>query len=283
MSNDLLNYAGKTCVVTGAASGMGLATARLLTALGAEVIALDVRDTPDPVAKFIRIDLADKDSIDAALAEVPQRVDRVFSCAGIAGTIYAGRTFSEMDVLTINFIGTRYLVEGLIPRLPRDGSVALIASTGGMRWQVRKNLHLDFARTGGFEAAQQWFGEHRGELEQTFTGLNFPYMMSKEALIVWMKYRAYTLSGRRIRLNSISPAATDTPMSADFSRNANGLRGSHISEVGVASTPEDQARALLFLNSDLAGYVSGQDLQVDYAFTVKGLHEMAATEVAHGA
>lgn len=61
-------------------------------------------------------------------------------------------------------------------------------------------------------------------------------------------------------------------MSDDFSLNAAGLKGSHISLVGRPATPEDQAKALLFLNSNLASYVSGQDLQVDFAFTVKGLH-----------
>ncbi|WP_307481274.1 SDR family oxidoreductase [Pseudarthrobacter sulfonivorans] len=270
--NDILNYEGKVCVVTGAASGMGKSTVALLNGLGARVYALDINEPSVAVEKYVRINLGDKASIDAALAELPEKIDRVFSCAGIAGTIYGGRTFSELDVLTINYIGTRYLVDGLIPRLPEDGSVAVIASTGGMKWQLRQDLHLEFAKTDGFEAGQQWYQDHRDELEATFNGLNFAYMMSKEALIVWMKHRAFALSGEHIRLNSISPAATDTPMAEDFSKNANGLRGSHVSNVGAASTPDDQAKALLFLNSDLASYVSGQDLQVDYAFTVKGLH-----------
>ncbi|MFB9073395.1 SDR family oxidoreductase [Citricoccus parietis] len=254
---------------------MGKATATLLTQLGARVYALDINEPDIPVEKYVKINLGSKESIEAALAELPDAIDHVFSCAGIAGAIYSGRNFSELDVLTINFIGTRHLVDALIERLPENGSAAVIASTGGMRWQLRQDLHLEFAKTEGFEAGQQWFEAHRDELESNFTGVNFAYMMSKEALIVWMKHRAYELSGKHIRLNSISPAATDTPMAEDFSKNANGLRGSHVSEVGRASTPEDQARALVFLNSGLATYVSGQDLQVDYAFTVKGLHGLA--------
>lgn len=269
---DLLEYAGKVCVVTGAASGMGRATAQLLAGQGATVFELDVREPEQPVGTYVRVNLADRISIDQALDALPQKVDAVFSCAGIAGEIYAGRTFTESDVMTINFIGGRYLIEGLIPRLPEGGAVAVIASTGGMRWQQRADSLLELAKTEGFEEAQQWFKEHRDELFAEHPGVNLPYMLSKEALIVWMKHRAYTLSARSVRLNAVSPASTATPMSDDFSLNAAGLKGSHISLVGRPATPEDQAKALLFLNSNLASYVSGQDLQVDFAFTVKGLH-----------
>ncbi|WAH96323.1 SDR family oxidoreductase [Arthrobacter sp. MMS18-M83] len=269
---DLLNYAGKVCVVTGASSGMGKATAKLLAGQGATVYALDINEPREPLGTFIKVNLGNRLSIDEALAALPAHVDAVFSCAGIAGEIYSGRNFSELDVLTINFIGGRYLIEGLIPRLPEGGSIAVIASTGGMRWQQRAEKLLPFATTAGFEEAQQWFKENRDALFEGFPGVNVPYMISKEALIVWMKHRAYQLSGRRIRLNSISPASTATPMSDDFSLNAAGLKGSHISLVGKPATPADQAKALVFLNSDLASYVSGQDLQVDYAFTVRGLH-----------
>ncbi|WP_369046573.1 SDR family oxidoreductase [Sinomonas sp. P10A9] len=269
---DLLGYAGKVCVVTGAASGMGRATAELLAGQGAAVYELDIKAPEQSLGTYVRVNLADRVSIDEALTALPEQVDAVFSCAGIAGEIYAGRTFTEMDVLTINFIGGRYLVEGLIPRLSTGGAIAVIASTGGMRWQQRASTLLDFVKTEGFEEAQQWFKENRDALFEGHPGVNLPYMVSKEALIVWMKHRAFALSEKGLRLNSISPASTATPMSDDFSLNAAGLKGSHISLVGRPATPEDQARALVFLNSDLASYVSGQDLQVDFGFTVKGLH-----------
>ncbi|MBT2535477.1 SDR family oxidoreductase [Arthrobacter sp. ISL-69] len=269
---DLLNYTGKIVVVTGAASGMGKATAELLAGQGATVYALDINEPKEPVGTFVKINLGDRISIDEALAALPAKVDAVFSCAGIAGEIYSGRNFSELDVLTINFIGGRHLIEGLIPRLPQGGAVAVIASTGGMRWQQRAEKLLPFVTTAGFEEAQQWFKENRDELFADFPGVNVPYMVSKEALIVWMKHRAYQLSSQGIRLNAVSPASTATPMSDDFTLNAAGLKGSHISLIGAQATSEDQAKALVFLNSDLASYVSGQDLQVDYAFTVKGLH-----------
>ncbi|MGW9530348.1 hypothetical protein ACWHAM_21920 [Paenibacillus terrae] len=58
---------------------------------------------------------------------------------------------------------------------------------------------------------------------------------------------------RRVRINTISPGATNTAMTEDFT-----------SVAGIA-TPEDQANALLLINSSLSSYISGQDIQVDFA------------------
>src|SRR4051812_5771983 len=114
---DLLKFKGKTCVVTGAASGIGETAAKLLIDQGGDVYALDVKEPAFPVKKYVNVNLGEKQSIDEAVKQLPFSIDKVFNCAGIAGPIYGGRTFSTLDVITINYIGPRYLIESLIPRM----------------------------------------------------------------------------------------------------------------------------------------------------------------------
>jgi NAD(P)-dependent dehydrogenase (short-subunit alcohol dehydrogenase family) len=73
---NVLGYEGRKVVITGAASGMGAAAARLLVELGAEVHALDIGEVKAPVAKAIRTDMKNKASIDAALAQCRARSTR---------------------------------------------------------------------------------------------------------------------------------------------------------------------------------------------------------------
>ena len=79
-------YSGKVCVVTGAGSGMGKATAALLVAEDAEVYALDIQPVAiEGIAKYIQVDLSEKNSIDHAFAELPAHIDCFFGVAGILG------------------------------------------------------------------------------------------------------------------------------------------------------------------------------------------------------
>nr|WP_309100165.1 SDR family oxidoreductase [Fredinandcohnia onubensis] len=266
--HDLLNYKGKTCVVTGAASGMGEATAKLLINQGADVFALDIEETPLSVKQYIKVDLSDKESIEKAVQQLPNSIDTVFHCAGVAGADKQGNIINSLKVVTINFIGARYMIESLIPRLHEGSSITAIASTGGKAWEKKVESLLPLVDTTSFEGAQEWFTKHEKELLSVheISG-HASYRFSKEALILWMKKNAYSLSEKKIRLNTVSPGSTATPMSQAFNHISNGLADKAISKVGVPATPEDQAKVLIFLGSDLASYVSGQDIQVDYAFT----------------
>ncbi|MBF4191991.1 dehydrogenase [Mycolicibacterium phlei] len=99
---DVLGYAGKSVVVTGAASGMGEATARILVDLGAKVTALDIKPTTVDVAASHHIDLRDRASIEEVAAAIEGPVDGLFSCAGLPGP-----PFSEWDTILVNFVGAR--------------------------------------------------------------------------------------------------------------------------------------------------------------------------------
>lgn len=271
---ELINYAGKKVVVTGATSGMGEKTAELLIDLGAEVYALDINEPALPVENYIQVNLADKESIDNAVKQLPEEIDGIMNCAGVAGVTNNGDLINPLNVVTINFIGPRYLIESLIPRLPEGGFISIIASTGGRAWMQKIEYLLPIVETTSFENAQKWFANHEEDVlaSHEIKG-HASYAFSKEVVILWMKKRSYSLSGKKIRINTVSPGSTATPMTQAFDIVSNGLANRAISKVGLPATPEDQAKALIFLGSDLASYISGQDLQVDYAHSPHVLYD----------
>lgn len=252
---DVLGYAGAKVIVTGAASGMGEAAARLLVELGAEVHALDVRPVKVGVAQALVTNLGEPGSIDAAVAQVPQRVDALFNCAGLPGP-----PFSNLETMLVNFVGLRHLTESVLARIPEGGAAASITSVAGMGW--RKNLEAVKAlvATDGFEAGKAWCEAHPDQANG--------YLFSKQCIIYYTKQRAAELVGRRIRINCLSPAPTATPMLPVF----HGQVGKQVIDqhfqapIGRDATPEEMAEPLVFLNSRMARFVSGQNLFVDYAY-----------------
>ncbi|WP_249872465.1 SDR family oxidoreductase [Oceanobacillus saliphilus] len=274
---DLLNYKGKKVVVTGAASGMGEATAKLLLEQGAEVYALDINEPKYTGASYIKINLGDKESIDSAVNKLPNTIDSIFSIAGVAGVI--GK-LTTLDVVTINFIGGVHLIESIIPRMPENSSIAIISSAAGMAWDKQIDNLLPFVQQPSFEDAQDWFNENGPALLAAYpkSDADPSYVFSKESVILWMKQRAFNLSEKKIRINVVSPGNTTTPMSKDFNTIANkdASATGFTSKVGRPATPKDIANSLIFINSDLASYVSGVDLQVDYAFIPSVLYSFDA-------
>ncbi|WP_372349829.1 SDR family oxidoreductase [Streptomyces sp. KL116D] len=259
-----IDYEGKTAAVTGAASGMGREVARLVRELGGTVYALDLNQSKDPVDGFIEVNLADKASIDSAVKALPDRIDSVFACAGVAG-----KNMTPLSVATINFVGHRHLVESLVPRMGEGSSIALIASMGGMGWIANIPAVMGLLQTDGFDAAIHYLEQHVDDaavLGGSTPGNNRGYTFSKEATILYAKYRSWTLAQRRIRINTISPGSTTTPMLSQFGSDPQvGARS--VSPIGNSSSPRDQAKALAYLNSDTASYISGADLCVDYGFS----------------
>ncbi|KAB2330464.1 SDR family oxidoreductase [Cytobacillus depressus] len=273
----LLNYEGQKVVVTGAASGIGEKTAQLLIDLGAEVYALDIKEPALPVKKFIQVNLAEKESIDSAILQLPEKINSIMNCAGVAGVNNKGNLLNPLTVMTVNFIGARYMIEVLIPRLQEGDSISIIASAAGRKWSQKMETLLPIVDTKSFEEAQEWFNVHKDNVLADYgIAAHAAYTFSKEAIILWMKKRSYELSEKKIRLNTVSPGSTATPMSQAFDSISKGLANRAISKIGVPATPEDQAKALIFLGSNLASYVSGQDLQVDFAHSPHVLYGFEA-------
>lgn len=273
MTLDLLGYAGKTVVITGAATGMGREATELLIALGAEVHAMDIAPVDLPVAQSLRVDLSDPVSIEEAVAKLPQQVHCLFGCAGISA-MYLGRTFSAVHVNLVNFAGARHLVHMLVPRMPKGSAIALIASMSGSAWRDKLDKIDELLATPDFASAREWLEAHVDDPEVLGGDprLNMNYRFSKEALIAYMKRQTWPLAEKHIRINTLSPGITVTPMMASF--DAIAQTGDPDLKViwpaiGRPSDAREQAEALLFLNSEMARYVSGVDLLSDYGYRVR--------------
>ncbi len=255
MIDDVLGYAGRRVVVTGAASGMGAATAQALVDLDAEVIGLDVQPIKVPTKANLEIDLTDKASIDKAVEAIGDSVDAVFSVAGLPGP-----PFTDLDTLLVNFVGSRHLIESLVPTMPRGSAIACVASIGGIGWQTELSDLLPLVETDGFEAGKAW-------LEANPEAISTNYLFSKKVLNAWVAWRAATLAKVGIRLNCTNPGPTNTGMMPAFeAQHGAVLIDSLLGPAGRRSTSEEQAWPLLFLNSPRSSYVNGEGLQTDGGF-----------------
>jgi NAD(P)-dependent dehydrogenase (short-subunit alcohol dehydrogenase family) len=252
---DALQYAGKRAIVTGCASGMGEATASILVDLGAEVIGLDVKPTAVAVDKFLTVDLRDRGSIDAAVADIEGPVHATFSVAGLPGP-----PFSDLDTMIVNFIGARHLIESLVPKMATGAAIACVASNAGLGWEQRIADWMPLISSADFDEAKTWCEENE---QLILSG----YAPSKQALNAWVAWRASSLMPEGIRLNCSNPGPTQTAMMPAFEEaNGKDLIDAFIGPSGRRSTAEEQAWPLVFLNSPRSSYVAGEAFHVDGGF-----------------
>jgi NAD(P)-dependent dehydrogenase (short-subunit alcohol dehydrogenase family) len=254
---DVLGYAGRHVVVTGAASGMGAATAAILSDLGAQVTAVDVRPTQIPVERLLKVDLRDRESIEAAAESIDGPIHGYFGCAGLPGP-----PFSPLDVLLVNFVGARHLVELVLPKIAKGGAIAVVASNAAMGWQLELEQLMGLVATEGFDAGKRWC-EANSELLSSAAA----YPFSKKAINAWVASRGATLITEDIRLNCINPGPTDTAMMPHFLKFAGeNIIDAFVGPIRRRSTPEEQAWPLVFLNSPRSSYVNGESLVTDGGF-----------------
>lgn len=252
---DFLGYKSKRVIVSGCFSGMGEATARQLLDLGAEVHGLDFKESTLDLASFTQVDLRDPESIDAAVAGVGGKVDALFNCAGLP------QTAPPMDVMKVNYAGTRHLTEQVASLMSEGGAIASISSTGGMGWNQKLPMLMDFVGIDGFDNIMKWCEENKETVGNA-------YALSKEGIIVWTMLAASRLIKRGIRINCTLPAPTQTPMMDHFeSATKAEVLDTFIQPINRRATPDEQAGPLICLNSDAAGYVNGVVLPVDGGFT----------------
>ncbi|MFT3929695.1 MAG: coniferyl-alcohol dehydrogenase [Spongiibacteraceae bacterium] len=248
---DYLSYKNKRVVVCGCYSGMGEATTKMLLELGAEVHGLDYRQTTLNVASFNPLDLRDPVSIDAAVEKIGGKVDAFFHCAGLPHTSPA------LDVMKVNYIGTRYVTERVIPLIKNGGAIAIISSRAGRGWAQRLSVLKELIAVDDYAAASRWCVEHAEEVKEG-------YVLSKEAIIVWTMMRSVDLIKRGIRINCTMPGTTETPMMNHFQVTTDSsVLKAVLEPSNRRSTPAEQAAPIVFLNSDAASYINGAVIPVD--------------------
>jgi len=251
--DDVLGYRGKSVVVTGAASGMGQATARILIDLGATVTAVDIKPATVPGARAQQIDLRDRASIEQVAASIEGPVDGLFSCAGLPGP-----PFSEMDTILVNFVGARHLAEQLVPKMSPGSAISVISSSAAIGWQDHIKTITGLLETSGFDGAVSWL--EANEKQWSWSG----YAYSKYVIDAWVGWWYPELARQGVRINCINPGPTETAMMPAFQDFAGKeIVDQSVGPVGRYSTPEEQAWPLVCLGSPRLSYVGGAVLWTD--------------------
>ena len=251
--DDVLGYEGKTVVVTGAASGMGQATAQILVDLRATVIALDIKPTTVPVARSLHIDLRDRANIEEVAASIDGPIDGLFSCAGLPGP-----PFSEWDTILVNFVGARHLAELLVPKMSNGSAISVISSSAAIGWQDHIKVISELLATDGFDDAVEWLKAN--EKKWSWSG----YAYSKYAIDAWVGWWYPDLARAGVRINCINPGPTETAMMPAFQDFAGKETiDQSVGPVGRYSTAEEQAWPLVCLGSPRFSYVGGEVLWTD--------------------
>ncbi|GJP27579.1 3-oxoacyl-ACP reductase [Mycobacterium marinum] len=227
----------KTAVVTGGASGIGLAIARRLRADGIDVATLDLK-TPDSELAF-SADVTNRSQVDAALAAIRQRLGPVtilVNAAGLDGfKRFSNITFEDWQrVIDVNLNGVFHTIQAVLPDMVAAG------------WGRIVNISSSSTHSG--------------------TPYMTHYVAAKSAVNGLTKALALEYGPSGITVNAVPPGFIDTPML----RNA--AAQGHLGDIeqNIARTPvrrigkpEDIAAACAFLVSEEAGYITGQILGVN--------------------
>ena len=247
-------FENKICVITGAGSGIGAATALAFAKEGATVIAADVNDaaakeTAEKIKKlkgkaiFIKVNISQHSEVKKMIALSVKRfgqLDCAVNCAGIAGKhTLAIHEYPEEDwinMININLIGTYYCVKEQLKQMLQNGggNIVNVASAAGL-------------------------------IAQPF---NSPYAASKFGIVGLTRTAAKEYATQNIRINAICPTTIETPMIMEgrrkLSYNHEALEAAkNYQAMKRMGQPEEVAEVILWLCSNEASFITGHAMPVD--------------------
>ncbi len=263
---DYFGYNGKTCVVTGASSGMGRAAAEMLVDLGADVYAIDWNECPvEGIREFVKINLSSKESIDEGFKQIPDHIDAFFGIAGVSGIKTDFNTTVTIDLFANTYITEEYLAK----RMGRGDAIAYITSTGGNGWEQEgnKKYYLPLIE------AEGWENKIKALEALNMNALPGPlgYMFAKCAMNYYVAWQQSRMTEQGVRVNALLPGSTNTGMKDEFQMAAGGEE-KLLASAGHAhrlAAPEEMGEPVVFLNSNMARFISGELLVVDYGCIIE--------------
>ena len=228
---------GKVAIITGAASGIGEATADLFRFEGATVVAADRAEGVDVVS----VDAGSEADVERLVEQTVAdhgRLDIMFANAGVSGgfsSIFEQSSDDWAEILRVNLIGPFLAIKYAAPHMKAagGGSIMATASVAGLR-----------------------------------SGAGGPaYSASKAGVVNLVKVAATQLSGANIRVNAICPGLIETGMTSFIYGRARSKgqeeQLGRLNPLKRGGEPIEIARAALFLASDESSYVNGQAIVVD--------------------
>jgi NAD(P)-dependent dehydrogenase (short-subunit alcohol dehydrogenase family) len=246
---------GKVILVTGAASGIGRATALALARAGARLVLGDVAAAGEDIARearalgidaeFLRTDVTRQVDVDALVARAIARhgrLDCAVNNAGIEGVLretadYPEETFER--VINVNLIGVWRCLRAEIPAMLRGGGGAIVntASVAGL------------VGAGAFSA----------------------YVASKHGVVGLTRSAAIEYAKAGIRVNAVCPGVIDTPMLDRLEAEMPALREALLAmkPMGRLGRPDEVAAAVVWLCSEAASFVTGHALAVDGGYVAQ--------------
>lgn len=244
----------KVAIVTGAARGIGLATAKKFLSEGWQVGLLDIdRETLKAAhsslhnpenAHAIICDISDPDQVTAAITDVISRFGRIDALVNNAGIAIfkpvMETTFEDWNkVLSVNLSGAFLCAQACVPAMLENdgGSIVNIASISGGRAST----------------------------------LRVAYGTSKAGVLQLTKQLAAELGNQGIRVNAVSPGPVDTAMAKEV--HTPDIRAEYHDCIPLNryGTEQELAEAIFFLSSDKASYINGVNLHVDGGFNATGI------------
>jgi NAD(P)-dependent dehydrogenase (short-subunit alcohol dehydrogenase family) len=228
-----MRFSGKTVVVTGAASGLGLAIAQMAQNEGATIVALDRGKAPFSDSRLC--DISDEQQVRDALTGLT-RIDAVVNSAGIARRAKVDETdMADYDaVMAVNVRGAFLVSKHALPLMRAHGGAILHISSG-------------VATTGTRNRAA--------------------YSASKGALLALTKNMALDYAADQVRVNALCPGFVNTPLLANLPAERR-AKLTALHPLGRMGEPADIAHMALLLISDQSTWITGQSIAVDGGYNV---------------
>lgn len=237
---------GKVIALTGAASGIGLATARLLASRGAILSVADVNQagleeavqTFENSSKHLTtvVDVRESSQINNWIENTAQKLGKLDGAANIAGVGPRGKTVADaLDedwdfIMNINGRGVFYCMRAELNNMKDGGSIVNVSSVAGIRGIANTSI----------------------------------YVASKHAVAGMTKSAARENGHRHIRINAIAPGVIDTPMVQNIMAARRGGKMDTSSQcLDRAAQPEEMANVIAFMLSDEASFVTGSIWSAD--------------------
>jgi meso-butanediol dehydrogenase/(S,S)-butanediol dehydrogenase/diacetyl reductase len=224
---------GRVAIITGAADGIGAATAGAFRAAGAQVVAVDRRAEGD----IVRADVTAEAEVDALVLTTIERFGRVDALVNVVGGSRPGKTAVELtlaewnELLALNLTSTFLMSRAVLPHMERvgGGTIVNVSSGAGLR---------------GMKA-------------------NPGYVAAKAGVSALTRALAIDHGPNGVRVNAVAPGPIRTPL-MDRNRTAKEIEAmGGLAIMGRIGRPEEIAATILWLSSDASSYVMGQTLEVD--------------------